>query len=218
MDYTEILFIIGAYFLGSIPTAFLAGKLIRGIDLREYGSGTISGSMVWEHVAKWAIFPVGIFDLCKAAFPTWLGLELGFGIEIAVAAGFAASIGHNWPVFLRFIGGRGLGEFLGMLAVIFPWGAPWLLSFLTFGYLMGDSAPYAIVSLSLLPMFNAWMNGPEIINIATIVMIAITVLKRLEANRRPLPKDWKKRKEVINLRIFFDRDIPSHQEWIDRNR
>ncbi len=57
------LLLLFGYLLGSIPSGYLAGKWIKGIDLREYGSGTVSGSMVWEHVAKWAVVPVGLFDI-----------------------------------------------------------------------------------------------------------------------------------------------------------
>ena len=72
-----LLLVLVGYLLGSIPTAYLAGLWLKGIDLRKYGSGTVSGSMVWEHVARWAVIPVGIFDLLKASFPTWLALRLG---------------------------------------------------------------------------------------------------------------------------------------------
>jgi len=58
---TFIFMVLFAYLLGSIPSGYLAGKWIKGIDLREYGSGTVSGSMVWEHVAKWAVLPSGYF-------------------------------------------------------------------------------------------------------------------------------------------------------------
>jgi len=60
---TFVLLLVFGYFLGSIPSGYLAGKWVKGIDLRNYGSGTVSGSMVWEHVSKWAVFPVGIFDI-----------------------------------------------------------------------------------------------------------------------------------------------------------
>jgi glycerol-3-phosphate acyltransferase PlsY len=60
---TFIFMVLFAYLLGSISSGYLAGKWIKGIDLREYGSGTCSGSMVWDHVAKWAVFSVGIFDI-----------------------------------------------------------------------------------------------------------------------------------------------------------
>ena len=54
-----VLLLLFGYLLGSIPSGYLAGKWIKGIDLRNYGSGTVSGSMVWEHVARWAVVPVG---------------------------------------------------------------------------------------------------------------------------------------------------------------
>jgi glycerol-3-phosphate acyltransferase PlsY len=216
MALPRIGLLFGGYLLGSIPSAFLVGKWVKGIDLRKFGSGTVSGSMVWEHVAKWAIFPVGIFDILKAAFPTWLGLKLGLGDFTAVIAGLAALVGHNWPLFLNFTGGRGLSPFLGMLAVIFPWGFPWMLVFLAIGYLLGDSAPWALAGLLLLPFFSNMIDGPAVISLASIVMVIITIVKRLEANRRPLPEDPSKRKEIIVRRMFLDRDIASHKEWIDR--
>ncbi len=98
MWWLALLLVAAAYLLGSIPSAYLAGKWIKGIDLQQYGSGTVSGSMVWEHVARWAVVPVGIFDILKAAVPTWLALELNMGEAAAVAAGMAAVIGHNWPI------------------------------------------------------------------------------------------------------------------------
>jgi glycerol-3-phosphate acyltransferase PlsY len=216
MGIQLVIFILGGYLIGSIPTAYLAGKWIKGIDLREYGSGTVSGSMVWEHVARWAVFPVGIFDVLKATLPTWIGLALGLGESAAMAAGLAALVGHNWPLYLGFTGGRGLSPFLGTIALIFPWGFPWLLTFLAVGYLLGDSAPWALASLILLPLFNLWMDGPTVINGATVVMVIITIIKRLEANRRPLPVERIERRKVIVRRIIFDRDIPSHKEWISR--
>ena len=216
MGIQAVLLIVGGYLLGSIPTAYLAGKWIRGIDLRQYGSGTVSGSMVWEHIARWAIFPAGIFDLLKAALPTWIGLNLGLGERVAMAAGLAALVGHNWPLYLGFTGGRGLSPFLGAIAVIFPWGFPWILAFLAVGFLLGDSAPWALASLILLPLFNLWMDGPAVIPEAVVVMVIVTIIKRVEANRRPLPAEKEERRKVILRRIIFDRDIPSHKEWISR--
>lgn len=216
MDYQTVFLILGGYLLGSVPSAYLAGKWVRGIDLRQYGSGTVSGSMVWEHVSKWALFPVGIFDILKAAIPTWLGLELGLGEGAAVAAGLAALVGHNWPLYLGFTGGRGLSPFLGTLTVIFPWGFPWMLAFLAVGYLLGDSAPWALASLVFLPLFNQVMDGPAVVNLAALAMLLITLIKRLEANRRPLPDEPSERRTVILRRVFLDRDIASHQDWINR--
>ncbi len=59
MIVESLLLIVTAYLLGSIPAAHLATRWLRGADLRQYGSGAASASMVWEHTARWAFIPVG---------------------------------------------------------------------------------------------------------------------------------------------------------------
>jgi len=212
----SLLLIAAAYLLGSIPTAQLVSHWLAGKDLRRYGSGTVSGSMVYEHVARWAVVPVGLFDIAKAAFPTWLALHLGLGTAVAAATGLAATIGHNWPIFFHFTGGRGLATILGVLVVLFPWGVPWLLAFLAVGWLLGDSAPFALAALLSLPLLAHYVHGPPFVAPLAGAMVLITLLKRLEANRRLLPQSGAERWRVILRRLLLDRDIASHSEWIHR--
>lgn len=212
---TFILMVVFAYLLGSIPSGYLAGKWIKGIDLREYGSGTVSGSMVWEHVAKWAVLPVGIFDIFKGALPTWLSLKLGLSQQAAMVIGLASVVGHNWPIYLNFQGGRGLSPFLGELFVLFPLGMLILLIGLGIGNRLKSPA-IPLFTIILLPVFAALFDGPESMLWLALGMTAITILKRLEANGRPLPEDPQERHEVILRRIFLDRDIQDHEEWIRR--
>lgn len=204
------------YIFGSIPTAQIVAAWQRGIDLRRYGSGTVSGSMVYEHVGKWWVIPVGLFDILKGFLPTWLALRLNLGENMAVLAGLAALAGHNWPIFLRFTGGRGLSIFLGSLLAIFPYGAPWLLVFLALGYLLGDSAPFALAGIASMPLLVACLEGPWAVYGLIAGMLLVTLIKRLEANRRPLPADPLERRKVILRRLFLDRDIANHQAWIKR--
>ena len=215
ISMTFILMVLFAYLLGSIPSGYLAGKWIKGIDLREYGSGTVSGSMVWEHVAKWAVFPVGIFDIFKGALPTWLSLKLGLSEQAAMVVGLAAVVGHNWPIYLNFQGGRGLSPFLGALFVLFPLGMLILLIGLGIGNRLKSPA-VPLFTIILLPVFAALFDGPKSMLWLALGMTIITVLKRLEANGRPLPEDPQERHEVILRRIFLDRDIQDHEEWIRR--
>jgi glycerol-3-phosphate acyltransferase PlsY len=212
----SVLLVMIGYLLGSVPTAYLVGRWTRDIDLRRYGSGTVSGSMVWEHVARWAIVPVGLFDVAKAAFPTWLALRLGLGTPVAAATGLAAVAGHNWPIFLHFTGGRGLGTFMGVLLVLFPLGVVWMLALLAIGWRFGDSAPWALASLVTLPLLACVLGGPEIVAPVTGVMLLLTLGKRLEANRRPLPPWGPERHKVLLRRLALDRDIASHEAWIRR--
>ena len=216
MRAETILLVLASYFLGGIPTAYVAGRLLRGIDLRRYGSGTISGSMVYEHVARWAVVPVGLLDVGKAVLPTWLALRLDLGPTVAILAGLTAAAGHNWPPYLGFTGGRGLGLFIGMLLLLFPWGVAWLLGALTLGFILGDSAPWALAALLSTPMLARLVNGPGYVPGLTVAMVTMCLVKRLEANRRPLPPPGPERRRVILRRALLDRDIASHHEWIRR--
>jgi glycerol-3-phosphate acyltransferase PlsY len=211
-----LVLMVVAYLLGSIPTAYLVSRWVKGIDIRRYGSGTVGGSMVYEHVNRWLVVPVGLFDIAKAAFPTWMGMQLGYGEPGAMAAGLAALVGHNWPLYLNFIGGRGIGSFLGILLVLFPWGDVWFLAFLAIGTALGDSAPWALASIASMPLLIWRLDGASTLYWLVGGMLIITLVKRLEANRRPLPPDGPERRRVIWLRLIYDRDIPDHKSWIRR--
>jgi glycerol-3-phosphate acyltransferase PlsY len=216
MTLPAILLIVFSYLLGSIPTSYIAGRLMRGIDLRQYGSGTVSGSGVYEHVAKWAVVPVGLFDVGKAVLPTWIGLRFGFSAYVAAAAGLAAIVGHNWPVFLHFTGGRGIGTMLGLWVILYWPATLWIFIPLAVGWALGDSAPWALVSIITLPLFSHFMGGPAVVLPTSIGMLAITVFKRLEANQRSLPPPGPERRKVLLYRLFLDRDIRPHRAWLDR--
>lgn len=214
MPVVSIIFLLlFGYFFGSIPSGYLAGKWIKGIDLRQYGSGTVSGSMVWEHVAKWVVVPVGLFDIFKGAFPAWLGLRLGMGELVAMLAGFAAIVGHNWPIYLNFQGGRGFSPFLGELLVLFPWGLVIVLAGLAIGNIFRNPI-IPLITVLLLPFFALFLQGSPIVLWCSIGMTLLTLIKRLEANRRPLPADRKERQRTIIRRLLLDRDIQDHEEWI----
>jgi glycerol-3-phosphate acyltransferase PlsY len=216
MTLRAALLVVGAYVVGSVPTGYVTARVLRGIDLRRYGSGTPTGSMVYEHVARWAVVPVGLIDVGKAALPTWLALEIELGMGVAIAAGLAAVAGHNWPVFLRFTGGRGISGFLGVLVVVFPVGTLWLLGFLFVGWRLGDSTMWTLAGLATLPAFSWQVDGPAVVPAATVAMLLLTLAKRVEANRRPLPPPGPARRRVVLRRMIFDRDVASHREWIGR--
>jgi glycerol-3-phosphate acyltransferase PlsY len=220
---SSLLIIIGGYLLGSVSSSYLVGRWFGHKDLRAYGSGSLGGSMVYEHIGRWAVVPVILFDLGKAVLPTWLALQLSLGVPIATAAGMAAVVGHNWPIFLRFYGGRGMGPFAGVLLVLFPWGLVWLAAIMALGWRLGDSGPLFLFSVITMPLLSRLPGGPETIAPLCAAMLVVTLLKRLEANRRPLPepepesrKGKDPRREAILLRLFFDRDVLSHEGWLQQ--
>ena len=212
----SLLLIVAGYLLGSIPPSYLAGRWLKGIDLRRYGSGTVSGTGVYYHVSKTAIVAVGLLDIAKAALPTWLGLRWGLGLGVALAAGVAAMIGHNWPIYLGFKGGRGHSTVLGIMLVVFPWGFPYLLAFMAVGRLLGYTALLSLVGIASLPVLTWLTNQPAELTWAGVAILAVTVIKRLEANRQPLPPQGPERRRVLLNRFLFDRDVGPKEEWVTR--
>ncbi len=217
MDLLRTLLLIAmGYFLGSVPTSYIAARWLKGIDLRRYGSGTVSGTGVYYHVSRPAVVVVGLLDIAKVWLPTWLGLRWGLGLGTALAAGLAAMIGHNWPIYLGFHGGRGHSSILGMMLAVFPWAFPWLLAFMGVGRLAGQTALLSLVGIATLPLLVALAGQPVEVILATLAMLGITIAKRLEANRRPLPPPGPERRRVLLRRLFLDRDVGTREAWDQR--
>ena len=111
--------LVVAYLLGSFPTAYLAGRT-KGVDIRKLGSGSVGGSNVATVTSRWLIFPVGIIDVGKGMLAVLLAKWLDVSMTWQVIAGLFAIAGHNWSIFLGFVGGRGIGTSVGVLIVLFP--------------------------------------------------------------------------------------------------
>lgn len=194
-----------AYLIGSFPTAQIAAYLLAGIDLRERAP-TVSGSGVYYVVARWAVVPVGLVDVTKGGVATYLPHQLGGNSDLAVACGLAAVIGHNWSLWLGFRGGRGLSPFVGMLAIVYPLGAVLVLLALGIGRLLRRTPVAALLGLTALPGIVLLTGASDALFRGTLGMLVVTIVKRLEANRRPLPRDPTARRAVLWRRFWYDRD------------
>ena len=211
----RLLWIVAGYLMGSIPFAYLAGRLLRGIDIRHYGTKTVGGSNVFENVSKPAVVVVGVLDMTKAGLATWLGLRLGLGLPIALLSGLAAVAGHNWPITLHFHGGRGIGACLGILFVVFPLGFLWMLLTLLSGWLLSN-AMLPLLGFITLPALAFYSGQPIAMAWAGVGMLLLTIAKRIEANRSPLPRAHAERRDVLLRRLLLDRDIEDWKVWAHR--
>jgi len=115
----SLAFILGGYLLGSIPFGLLIAK-IRKIDIREYGSGNIGATNVLRALGLGPGLIVLLLDLLKGFVPVTLTQFLGQDPWVITLCGLAAVIGHTFPIFLGFKGGRGAATALGMLLGIAP--------------------------------------------------------------------------------------------------
>ncbi|HLF17669.1 MAG TPA: glycerol-3-phosphate 1-O-acyltransferase PlsY [Candidatus Omnitrophota bacterium] len=112
-----LLGILLSYLLGSIPTAYIFGKLYKGIDIRQHGSGNVGATNVFRVLGKTPGIAVLLLDILKGVIAVSLAADIvGMTkiLERIVIAVFAV-IGHNWTVFLRFKGGKGVATSLGVL-------------------------------------------------------------------------------------------------------
>jgi glycerol-3-phosphate acyltransferase PlsY len=120
----EAIFLIGAYLIGSIPFGLIVAYSVKGIDIRKFGSGNIGATNVVRVVGKkWGIL-VFILDFLKGFSPLFLAkIFLAAPNSVYVFCAILSVCGHNWPVFLKFKGGKGVATSIGSicgLAAIFP--------------------------------------------------------------------------------------------------
>ena len=216
-----VLLVIGAYLLGSVPAAYLVVKWSRGMDLRLYGSGNIGASNVVAVASKrWAV-PVIVFDLGKGMVVVWIAQLVGLGVVQQVTVGLAAIIGHNWPLFLRFNGGRGVLTLLGVVLILAPWLGMILLVFaLLFGVFrqLAVGTFLALVALPLLSWFLGEPLGvkePLPVSLGFSVMFLMLVARRLTAPRTSFTVSVPRGQLIVN-RLLFDRDIRDREAWVNR--
>ncbi len=224
-----VLLLIGAYFFGAIPTSYWMARVIRGIDIRKYGSGNVGISNFARHVGRrWAV-PVIIFDVAvKGPLPVLLASSkvLDLGLTVEVGAGLAVILGHNWSIFIRFSGGRGMGTVLGVvgsLSFVLVWiylltsFSIWLITWGISG--RRDSSVSWVISAALLPVYSVILDLEPEITYYTLIFLGITMLKRATSND---PSYWKEVNGVVPaaklllVRILFDRDTLSREGWVGR--
>ncbi len=119
--YTAIIAIICAYLMGSFPAAYIMGRLRKGIDIREVGTRNMGAMNVIYNVGMAEGILVIFVDAAKGAAAVFLARSLETPLIIEFAAGAVAVIGHGFPVFLKFRGGRGGATAIGVLAFFMPW-------------------------------------------------------------------------------------------------
>jgi len=206
------------YLVGAIPSAYLAGRLIKGVDIRKVGSGNVGASNVWYNVGKFWIFPIGFFDLfVKGGTSVWFAFDvLGLGLESQVAAGLLAIAGHNWPVFLGFKGGRGVAPIVGVLFALARMELAMFIIVSVIGWrLTGSSAVWVLISLALLPLWSLVWDRPLSIALLMGGIFIITIVKRMTASgpRADSTISWP---VVLATRLLMDRDIPDREAWVRR--
>lgn len=179
--------LVFAYLLGSIPFAYLAGRLSRNIDLREHGSGNLGATNVYRVLGAKIALAVLLLDTAKGALPVLLlprWVETTRPLEWAIGFGVAAILGHVLPVFLLWKGGgKGVataaGVFLGLVPIAM---IAALLVFVAVLFVSGYVSLASLTSAALLPAILIVTHGPRSPFFLMSLAVAIFVFWTHRAN------------------------------------
>lgn len=189
---TPLLWILLGYLLGSFPAGYLAAKIVKGVDIRTVGSGNVGSTNVGRLMGKkWAV-AVTLADMIKGAAGLLVARSAGVTDPVILATtAFAGVCGHNFPLWLRFRGGKGVSSSYGVAFFLYPplsfllapaGGLLWLLLLKTKGYVSLAS----LLSLWSLPLlaFVLRFPLPYILLLASLALLS--TLRHRENIRRLL--------------------------------
>ncbi|SFU85595.1 glycerol-3-phosphate 1-O-acyltransferase PlsY [Xenorhabdus koppenhoeferi] len=199
--------IIFAYLCGSISSAILICRLARLPDPRQHGSGNPGATNVLRIGGQWTALAVLICDVLKGLIPVWLAYKLSIPPFYLGIIAIAACLGHIYPIFFHFKGGKGVATAFGAIAAI-GWdlmglvSGTWLLTVLLSGY----SSLGAIVSALVAP-FYVWWFKPEFT--FPVAMLSCLVLVRHHDNIQRL---WRGQESRIRQKLKKKQDMTDKEK------
>lgn len=189
----NVVALIAAYLLGSIPSAVWIGKIFYGVDVREYGSGNAGATNTFRVLGKKAGIPVLIIDVLKGYVAVQLATLIGNYlpgtqqfVNFKLTLGVAALLGHIFPVYVGFRGGKGVATLLGILSGVHPPAAlvcagVFALTFLSTRYVSLSSMMSAIVfPVIIMFRFNETIPSLNVFSMFVAVLVLITHQKNIE--------------------------------------
>jgi glycerol-3-phosphate acyltransferase PlsY len=203
----EILILILSYLLGSIPFGFIFTKIFAKKNILEIGWRKTSGSNVFKNVGALPGALTGICDILKGSLAVYLAKKFGFSLEIQSLCALFAVLGHNWSIFLKFAGGRGIGTFMGCLLIL----APKILFYSSIPFLFFTLILDTSIATILFLLCAIFLSFKTKFSLFTIPVFFFILLKRLS----PIGELSLKNKKLILSRLIFD-DEKFHRMRIQR--
>ena len=198
-----------AYMLGSIPFAFIVTYLEKKVDIRRLGTGNVGTMNTAREIGLFSGIIVLLLDMAKGCLAIFIAKWLGLSMLWMFPVGFAAVSGHSWPLFLKFIGGRGVATTMGVLLALAPLQFGIIFVMILIIYLLTRNSGLAVgIGLVIFPLI-LWAFGKEesLIFYALIMAIFLGLrnilaakpdLKKmhsyLQSTFRIYPAFWHKRK------------------------
>lgn len=177
--------LLGSYLLGATPTSYIAGKLGRGIDLRDHGSKNLGATNVYRILGWKFAIPVALIDIAKGAVPVLLAPQTPYR-WLPLAAGGAAVLGHMFSPYVRFKGGKGVATAAGMFLALAPLAV--LIAIAVWGaclWLTGYVSLSSIIAVLSVPLSVALLQpGAPYVFWASVGLVALIIF----AHRRNISR------------------------------
>jgi glycerol-3-phosphate acyltransferase PlsY len=184
-----ILSIIIGYLLGSVPTAYIVSRIRKGVDIRNIGSRNMGGANVMREIgAREGVF-VGLIDIAKGAGAILIAQALNISELWVFGAGLAALVGHNFPVFARFRGGRGSATIIGIFLALAPEAMLITLAVVAIPFFTTRKFGAAIlIGFALLPVFLWLLEGSLALVRYALVIDVFMLIRNLSSIKQIVAK------------------------------
>ena len=183
----NFLIVAVAYLLGSIPTAYLMGWTLRGIDIRTVGSGNVGATNVFRTIGKVAGISTLLIDIAKGLLAVELALIYRGGDFWPLVAGVAAVAGHSWSLWVNFRGGKGVATSAGVFLALLP--GPMGIALLVFAVAFGVSRRVSVGSIlaaGALPLAAYFLGSPPARVILAVILSVVVIVRHMPNIRRLL--------------------------------
>ncbi len=187
MDYKYLVVLVIGYLIGSIQVPILAGKILKKIDIREYGSGNAGSTNVARVLGFKVAVVVFILDILKGVLPFLIAKHF-LGIEYAIVTGVGAVLGHDFPLFMKFKGGKGVAITLGLFIAYNPIAG---LIALVIGILIIYITKYvslASVSVAFTALVFVWCKNTDTVELLGLTFLISLLIYQHRGNIKRLVK------------------------------
>ena len=180
--------VVAAYLIGSLPTASLVARWLKREDIRTLGDGNAGAANVYRNLGARAGLTVGTVDIAKGAAAVLLAKFAGGDTALQMTAGLAAVMGHNWPFFHQFRGGRGAATTLGVFMGLLPLpGIPLSLGALLI-LALSKRATVALTFFFLAMPLVAWLTGARVAFLGYVILLPMVVAIAHFTSQRKIDK------------------------------
>ena len=204
MIFNIVLAIAIGYLLGSIPFAYIAGHLKKGVDIRQVGGRNMGALNVMREIGTSVGLAVLIADIAKGSVAVLIAHWLDLSLIWVFVAGFAAVVGHDWPIFLRFKGGKGAATTLGVLLALVPAEFAISLAIMAIIIVITSNVRLAIiVGLAFLPLIIWQLNGSGMLIAYSLSLLAFLGVRSLPSTREAMANVGNKKGLIFDREYHF---------------